>query len=70
MRMPLWDAEWRRQTAAGFQARGFNPLNNIIGDLHGIDIRQYTPSCKQVTSPADYWNRNGFFAMNLQAVCD
>jgi len=70
MRMPLWNAAWRRETALGFQARGDNPLINIIGALDGIAIRQEMPAYTEVACPKDYWNRKGFFALNVQAVCD
>ena len=54
MRMPLWNSDWRRKTAAGFQSRGDNPLKNIIGALDGIAIRQEMPSYTEVICPRDY----------------
>ena len=70
MQMPLWNADWRRKTAAGFQARGDNPLTKIIGALDGIAIRQEMPSYTEVICPRGYWNRKGFFPLNVQAICD
>jgi len=70
MRIPHWNADWRRKTAAGFQARVDNPLINVIGSLDGIDIRQEMPSYTEVICLKDYWNRKGFFALNFQAICD
>lgn len=70
MRMPLWDATWRRRTAAGFQARGVSPTFNIIGAMKGITLRQERPSPTEVTCSKDKWSRKGFFALNVQAVCE
>lgn len=70
MEMPLWEADWRRRAAAGFQKRGNSPLNNIIGALDGIAIAQEQPSIADVACPKDHWCRKGFFALNVQAICD
>jgi len=70
MIMPVWDAEWRQRTAAGFQRRGDSPLRNIIGALDGIAVRQERPTAAEVMCTKDYWSRKGFFALNVQAICD
>ena len=70
MSMPVWDAAWRRRTAAGFQRRSDSPLRNIIGSLDGIAVRQERPTAAEVTCTKDYWSRKGFFAYNVQAICD
>lgn len=70
MRMPFWDAAWRRRTAAGFQARGDSPLSKIIGAMDDVAILNERPSATEVTCTIDYWNWNKFFALNVQAVCD
>jgi len=70
MSMLVWDAAWRRRTAAGFQRRSDSPLRNIIGSLDGIAVRQERPTAAEVTCTKDYWSRKGFFAFNVQAICD
>jgi len=70
MSMPVWDAGWRRRTAAGFQRRSDSPLRNIIGSLEGIAGRQERPTAAEVTCTKDYWSRKGFSAYNVQAICE
>ena len=70
MSMPVWDAAWRQRTSAGFQHRSDSPVTNVIGALDGIVVRQDRPTATEVTCPKDYWSREGFFALNVQAICD
>jgi len=70
MSMPVWDQAWRQRTTAGFQRRSDSPLNNVIGALDGIVVRQERPTAAEVACPKDYWSRKGFFALNVQAICD
>ena len=70
MIMPVWDAKWRQRAAAGFQRHGDSPLRNIIGALDGISVRQERPTAAEVMCTTDYWSRKGFFALNVQAICD
>jgi len=70
MSMPVWDAAWRQRTSAGLQRRSESPLTNVIGALDGIVVRQDRPTATEVTCPKDYWSRKGFFALNVQAICD
>ena len=70
MSMPVWDAAWRQRTSAGFRRRSDSPLTNVIGALDGIVVRQDRPTATEVTCPKDYWSRKGFFALNVQAICD
>lgn len=64
-RMPLWDVDWLRHTAAGFQRRGNSPLNNIFWAIDGIAIRQEQSSLSNVLRPKSYWCRKGFFELNV-----
>jgi len=57
-------------TAAGIQARGDHPLNNITGTIDGVAIRQEKPSYMGGTYPSHYRNRKGFFLLIVKAVCD
>lgn len=69
MRMPLWNAAWRQRSATGFQQRADSPLKKVIGAMDGIAIRQEHLTTFEVSCPRDYCNLEGFFSLNVQAVC-
>lgn len=56
--------------AAGFQAGRNSPFSNVIGALDGVAIEQEQPLPSDVTCVADYYSRKGFYAFNVQAICD
>jgi DDE superfamily endonuclease len=41
-----------------------------FGSLDGIAIRVASPKQKEVPDPGNYYCRKGFYALNVQAVCD
>ena len=41
-----------------------------FGDLDGLAIRVRSPTLKEVSDPGNYYCRKGFFALNVQAICD
>lgn len=45
-------------------------FKGIIGAIDGILIKIKCPSMKEVGMPKHYYCRKGFFALNVQAVCD
>ena len=45
-------------------------LGGIIGAIDGIAIRIRSPSLSEVSDPGNYYCRKGFFALNVQAICD
>jgi hypothetical protein len=45
-------------------------LSGIIGALDGIAIRIRSPQLTEVSDPGNYYCRKGFFALNVQAICD
>ena len=45
-------------------------LSGIIGALDGIAIRIRSPKLTEVSDPGNYYCRKGFFALNVQAICD
>ena len=45
-------------------------FNGIIGALDGIAIRIRSPFLSEVTDPGNYYCQKGFFALNVQAICD
>lgn len=57
------------QNSNGF-ARGKSPLTGCIGASDGLEIKIDEPSTFDVPNPSVYFNLKGFFALNMQAVCD
>lgn len=45
-------------------------FSGIIGALDGIAIRIRSPFLSEVSDPGNYYCRKGFFALNIQAICD
>lgn len=42
----------------------------IIGALDGLAVRIRSPRLSEVSDPGNYYCRKGFFALNVQAICD
>jgi hypothetical protein len=62
-------------TALGGIATPFSYTSNgilagIVGALDGIAIRIRSPTLAEVSDPGNYYCRKGFFALNVQAICD
>lgn len=45
-------------------------FSGIIGAIDGIAIRIRSPQLKEVWDPGNYYCRKGFYALNVQAICD
>ena len=62
----------RSALAASFRrALPSNPLaDRVIGALDGIAIRLAGPPASSTLTPAEFYSRKGFFALNVQAICD
>jgi hypothetical protein len=45
-------------------------FKGCIGAIDGIAIRIICPSEGEVPDPKNYWCRKGFYALNVQAICD
>ena len=56
--------------AAEFGATTEGIYNGCIGALDGIAIRVRCFSTNDVPDPGNYWCRKGFYALNVQAICD
>ena len=41
-----------------------------FGSLDGVAIRIRSPTLKEVPDPGNYYCRKGFYALNVQAICD
>lgn len=51
-------------------SRGRSPLKGCVGALDGLAIKIREPNSNDVPNPSVYYNRKGFFAMNMQGMCD
>jgi hypothetical protein len=69
IKFPFRSAEWLERSSIGF-SRDRSPLRGCVGALDGIAIKIYEPSAADAANPSTYYNRKGFFALCVQAVCD
>ena len=56
--------------AAGFGRHSGGIIGNAIGAIDGVQIAIKKPSLKEVPNPTAYYNRKGWFAINVQAIAD
>mmetsp|Transcript_121117 Transcript_121117/g.347969 ORF Transcript_121117/g.347969 Transcript_121117/m.347969 type:complete len:383 (-) Transcript_121117:127-1275(-) len=68
----ILEANWEalRAISAEFSYASNGVFNGIIGALDGIAIRIRSPLLTEVSDPGNYYCRKGFFALNVQAICD
>jgi hypothetical protein len=61
-----------QQLALAFSDRSDGIINGCIGALDGVAIRIRSPWIErdEVPDPGNYYCRKGFFALNVQAICD
>jgi len=64
------DPDWRRQTAQGFTRSRKTPFDYVLGAINGRAVQQEQPLARDVPCVADYYSRKGFYAFNMQAVCN
>ena len=67
---PYTDAAALTKISEGFQSRRNNPLPGCVGALDGIAIEILRPSQAVCSDSQSHYNRKGFFAIPLQAMCD
>ena len=67
---PHNDCNWLERVSDGFSRGGTSVLRGCIGALDGIAIKIKEPSRNDVPNSSSYYNRKGFFALNVQAMCD
>ena len=70
LRFPVSDREQLTKISENFEKNGRNPLKRCVGALDGIAIRIAEPGRGTVPNPSTYYNRKGFFSLNVQAMCD
>jgi hypothetical protein len=55
---------------AGFANKSGHVLRGFVGAIDGIAIKIRKPTAAESKNPMSYYNRKGFFAINVQAICD
>ena len=68
----LRDQNWSalQELAAEFAAKTDGVFYGPFGALDGLAVRIRSPSLKEVSDPGNYYCRKGFYALNVQAICD
>lgn len=64
------DESLRQRISAGFAKLSRGVLRGCLGAVDGIVIKIKKPSKKDTPCPQEFWNRKGYYAFVLQAVCD
>ncbi|CDF36756.1 unnamed protein product [Chondrus crispus] len=67
---PYSDLAWLEKVSDGFSRGVTSVLRGCCGALDGIAIKIKEPSRIEVPNSSSYYNRKGFFALNVQAICD
>jgi DDE superfamily endonuclease len=67
---PFNSSDYVASTSRGFSRSNRSPLTGCIGAVDGIAIKIQEPSRGSVPNPSTYFNRKGFFALCVQAMCD
>lgn len=68
----LHDKNWPALAtiAENFSYGSNGVFSGIIGAIDGLAIRIRSPRLSEVTDPGNYYCRKGFYALNVQAICD
>lgn len=68
----LQDENWPalHAIAEPFSYGSNGAFSGIIGPLDGLAVRMRSPKRTEVSDPGNYYCRKGFFALNVQAICD
>lgn len=56
--------------ANGFAEKSNGVFHGPFGALDGLALRIRSPTLKEVADPGNYYCRKGFYALNVQAICD
>jgi hypothetical protein len=70
LHFPLHDKSFMRRLASGFARLCHNGFTGCVAALDGIAIKIRKPNLDETPDPMSYWNRKGFFALNVQAMVD
>ena len=62
---------WQERIANAFdEGPGVGLLTGCVGALDGLSIKIERPSPDEVGDPLEFYNRKGYYALVLQAICD
>jgi DDE superfamily endonuclease len=64
-----YDAERNKKNSTAFH-RGASPRFGCVGAIDGLAIRINEPRGSEIPNPSLYYNRKGFFAIVITAMCD
>jgi hypothetical protein len=64
------DKTMLQKISDGFAAFSGYVFRGCIGAIDGIAIRIICPFFRDVKDPGNYFSRKGFYALNVQAICD
>lgn len=68
----LRQRDWKslKLLANGFAEKTNGVFYGPFGALDGLAVRVKCPTLKEVADPGNYYCRKGFYAVNVQAICD
>jgi DDE superfamily endonuclease len=70
IKFPYADESYLDTASMGFSRGNRSPLTGCVGAVDGIAIQIEEPKRASVPNPSTYYNRKGFFALCVQAMCD
>jgi len=70
LRFPYHDRDWLARSSRGFSRNERSPLTGCCAALDGKAIKINEPALRDVPNSSAYYNTKGFFALNIQALCD
>jgi len=56
--------------AATFAEQSNGIFDGVFGSIDGLTVRIKSPSLSEVPDPGNYYCWKGFYALNVQAICD
>ena len=66
----MQDPDRLASLAAGFERRSYGKIRGCIGAVDGLLLPIESPQNEGGEGPRKYFTRKGFYAWNVQAVCD
>ena len=70
LNFPSRDNARRVEISNGFLRNNHDSLAGCVGAIDGIAVRIRKPALIDDACPMTFYNRKGFFAVNVQAICD
>ena len=67
---PYRDETWLKEVSEGFSEAGRSALDMCCGALDGIAVKITEPAAWKVANSSSYYNRKGWFALNVLTMCD